>query len=201
MGVQHIERVEDAVQDAFLAALTAWTARGLPDDPGAWLYRVADNNLAGELRRTGGRLRILERAGDDALVERAEDPPPSYSASEVADDMLRMLIICCDDAIPQESRLVLALKTLCGFSAAEIALRLFTSEANVSNRLARARDRLRAAPFDAETPPPDTLASRLPSVPSVLSLLFNDAYLSPHEEQAIRRELCDEPIRLTKLLA
>jgi len=201
IGVQQIERVEDAVQDAFLAALTAWTVRGLPDDPGAWLYRVAYNNLAGELRRTAGRLRILERAGDDALAERAEDPAPSYSASEVADDMLRMLFICCDDVIPPESRLVLALKTLCGFSAAEIALRLFTSEANVYKRLARARDRLRAAPFGAETPPLDTLASRLPSVHAVLYLLFNEGYLSAHAEQAIRRELCDEAIRLTTLLA
>ena len=183
-----------------MAALTAWTAQGLPDDPGAWLYRVAYNSLIGDLRRKSGRLRILERAADD-LAEAAIRPAPPYFAGEVRDDMLRMLFVCCDDAIPRESRLVLALKTLCGFSTAEIALRLFTSEANVHKRLARARDRLREAPPDVETPPLETLRSRLPSVHAVLYLLFNEGYLSAHAEQAIRRELCDEAIRLATLLA
>jgi RNA polymerase sigma factor (sigma-70 family) len=200
VGVRHIDLVEDAVQGAFLSALTAWTAHGLPEDPGAWLYRVAYNNLTGDLRRTAGRLRILERTVD-AVDGRGDDPAPSYSAGEVADDLLRMLFICCDDAIPRESRLVLALKTLCGFSAAEIALRLFTSEANVYKRLARARDRLREVPPDIETPPLHTLTSRLPSVHAVVYLLFNEGYLSAHAEQAIRRELCDEAIRLATLLA
>jgi predicted RNA polymerase sigma factor len=109
--------------------------------------------------------------------------------------------VCCDEAIPAESRLVLALKTLCGFSAAEIALRLFTSEANVHKRLGRARDRLRQAPPDVETPPLEKLRSRLPGVHGVLYLLFNEGYLSAHAEQAIRRELCDEAVILATLLA
>src|SRR5258706_11664494 len=115
--------------------------------------------------------------------------------------MLRMLFVCCDEAIPRESQLVFALKTLCGFSTAEIALRLFTSEANVYKRLARARERLREAPPDIQTPPSDTLRSRLPSVHAVLYLLFNEGYLSAHAEEPIRRELCDEAVRLTTLLA
>jgi len=114
--------------------------------------------------------------------------------------MLRMLFVCCDDAIPAESRLVLALKTLCGFSTGEIALRLFTSEANVYKRLGRARDRLRQAPPNVETPPLETLRARLPDVHDVLYLLFNEGYLSAHAEQAIRRELCEEAVRLTTLL-
>jgi RNA polymerase sigma-70 factor (ECF subfamily) len=198
-GVRNIDLVEDAVQSALLSALTVWTAQGLPEDPGAWLYRVAHNNLMSDLRQKAGRLRILERAGN--AVPHSNDPPaPSYFAGEVADDMLRMLFICCDEAIPRESRLVLALKTLCGFSTAEIALRLFTSEANVHKRLARARGKLREAPADTETSPLETLQSRLPSVHGVLYLLFNEGYLSAHAEQAIRRELCDEAIRLTTLL-
>jgi RNA polymerase sigma-70 factor (ECF subfamily) len=112
-----------------------------------------------------------------------------------------MLFICCDDGIPRDSQLVLALKTLCGFSTAEIALRLFTSEANVHKRLARARDRLREGLGDLETPPLDALASRLASVHGVLYLLFNEGYLSANAEQAIRRELCGEAVRLTTLLA
>jgi RNA polymerase sigma-70 factor (ECF subfamily) len=123
-----------------------------------------------------------------------EAPSPGF-AHEVADDLLRMLFVCCDEAIPPESRLVLALKTLCGFSTAEIALRLFTSEANVYKRLARARRRL------LDTPPLETLRVRLPSVHAVLYLLFNEGYLSARADQAIRRELCDDAIRLVTLLA
>jgi RNA polymerase sigma-70 factor (ECF subfamily) len=200
VGVRHLDLVEDAVQGALLAALTAWTAHGRPDDPGAWLYRVASNNLTGDLRRTAGRQRLLERAVDDG-AERADSPATLYFAGEVADDMLRMLFVCCDEAIPRESQLVLALKTLCGFSTAEIALRLFTSEANVYKRLARGRDRLREAPLDVQTPPLDSLRTRLPSVHAVLYLLFNEGYLSAHADQAIRRELCDEAVRLATLLA
>jgi RNA polymerase sigma factor (sigma-70 family) len=200
VGVRHIDVVEDAVQGALLTALTAWTAQGLPDEPGGWLYRVAYNSVLGDLRRRTDRLRILEQSVD-AVARSDDDPSPSYFAGEVADDMLRMLFICCDDAIPRESRIVLALKTLCGFSVSEIALRLFTSEANVYKRVARARDRLCEAPPDLQTPLLDTLRSRLPSVHAVLYLLFNEGYLSAHAEQAIRLELCDEAVRLTTLLA
>lgn len=199
-GARHLELVEDAVQAALMAALSAWTTQGLPDDPGAWVYRVAHNQLIGELRRRAGRSQILDRAALH-VVEEGDLPAASFFADEVRDDMLRMLFICCDEVIPRESRLVLALKTLCGFSTAEIALRLFISEANVQKRLSRARDRLRQAAPEVETPPLQTLRSRLPSVYEVLYLLFNEGYLSAHAELAIRRELCDEAIRLTTLLS
>ena len=119
----------------------------------------------------------------------------------MADDTLRMLFICCDDAVPRESQLVFALKTLCGFSVSEIALRLFTSEANVYKRLSRARDRLRQIDPDVDTPPLDILQSRLAGVHAVLYLLFNEGYLAAHADEAICRELCDEAVRLTTLLA
>ena len=199
VGVRHIELVEDAVQSALMAALTAWTAAALPDDPGAWLYRAAHNRLIQDLRRESGRLRILERSAEDVSDAAGNSENPT-SPDEMLDDMLRMLFVCCDEAIPWESRLVLALKTLCGFSTGEIALRLFTSEANVHKRLGRARDRLRQAPPNVDAPL-ETLRSRLPDVYAVLYLLFNEGYLSAHDEHAIRRELCDEAVRLTTLLA
>jgi RNA polymerase sigma factor (sigma-70 family) len=199
-GVEHLELVEDAVQSALLAAVTAWTEQAPPDDPSAWLYQVAHNQLIQDLRQGSGRAKILDRVAD-GLVEYVVDPVHPVFADEIRDDMLRMLFVCCDEAIPRESRLVLALKTLCGFSTAEIALRLFTSEANVHKRLSRARDRLRAAPPDLETPQLDTLRARLPSVHEILYLLFNEGYLSMHAEYVIRRELCDEAIRLGTLLA
>jgi len=200
VGLRHLDAVEDAVQGALLTALTSWNAQGVPTEPGAWLYRVAYNNVIDDLRRKTGRLRILAR-GVDTVDRESHDLPTSYFAGEVADDTLRMLFICCDDAIPPESQLVFALKTLCGFSVNEIALRLFTTDANVYKRLARARDRLRDIAPEIETPPLDTLKSRLPSVQAVLYQFFNEGYLSSHAEEAIRRELCDEAVRLTALLA
>ena len=200
VGVRHSELVEDAVQSALMAALTAWTERGLPGDPSAWLYKVAYNQLIQDLRRESGRLKILEKVARD-FSDGPLSPADAFSADEIRDDILRMLFVCCDEAVPAESQLVLALKTLCGFSTAEIASRLFTSEANVHKRLGRARDRLRQAPLDVETPPLDALRSRLPNVHGVLYLLFNEGYLSARPEQAIRRELCDEALRLATLLA
>lgn len=199
VGVHNIEAVEDAVQAALMSALDAWTRAGLPDNPTAWLFRVAHNELMGQLRRRAGQRRILERQsrGDD------DQPAPDTTfASEVPDDLLRMLFVACDPAIPIESQLVLALKTLCGFGVREIALGLFTSEANVYKRLGRARERLRQLDIrpDHALAPAD-FAARLPAVHAVLYLLFNEGYLSCHDEQAIRRDLCDEAIRLATLLA
>jgi len=199
-GLEHLEIAEDAVQSAFTVALEAWAKDGPPRDAGSWLYRVAYNQLVGDLRQKVGRRRILERAADRSDEEEI-DPPPSYFAGEVPDDMLRMLFVCCDDAIPLESRLVMALKTLCGFGTAEIALRLFITEANVHKRLARAREKLAAIAPDLETPPLTDLRSRLPGVRAVLYLLFNEGYLPASGEEAIRRDLCDEAVRLTTLLA
>jgi RNA polymerase sigma factor (sigma-70 family) len=193
VGVRHLDVVEDAVQGALLTALTAWTAQRIPEAPGAWLYRVAHNNLIADLRRKTNRLRILEQASD-TVDQESEQSPPSYFAGEVADDTLRMLFICCDDAIPRESQLVFALKTLCRFSVSEIALRLFTSDANVYKRLGRARDRLRQIAPEIETPPLDALKSRLPSVQAVLYLLFNEFLgdlMSQARELLFAREQAD----------
>ncbi len=200
VGVRHLGLVEDAVQGALMAALTAWVAKGVPEKPEAWLYRVAHNNLMGGLRRDAGQARILESVGDH-LAEPAQDEASAHFDGEVQDELLRMLFICCDEALPQESRLALALKTLCGFGTGEIAHGLFTTEANIHKRLARAREKLRQFPINTLTPPLETLQGRLPSVYAVIYLLFNEGYLSTHQEHAIRRELCDEAIRLATLLA
>ena len=200
VGVQHIEVVEDAVQSALMAALTAWPLQSIPQDPTAWIYRTAYNRALEELRREARRLKIAERSAA-TLRELASMPEEAVGPDEIRDDLLRMLFVCCDGAIPRESRLVLALKTLCGFSTSEIAAHLFTSEANVYKRLTRARARLREAPVDVQTPPMETLQPRVPDVHDVLYLLFNEGYLAVHPDHATRRELCDEAIRLTALLS
>ena len=129
-GVHRMELCEDAAQNALLQATQSWSSK-LPDDPGAWLYRVAHNHVLDELRR--------EKRNERYLAEVQVD----YAQQEVHDDVLRLLFVCADPAIPPESQLVLALKTLCGFSIPEIALRLFQSEDAVNKRLQRARARLR----------------------------------------------------------
>jgi len=206
VGVQHVEAVEDAVQSALMAALESWTTAGPPDNRSAWLYRVAHNRLVGDLRQRAGRSRILERHGEQAEqalreVDMPGDAPAVFLPGEVEDSLLRMLFVCCDDAIPEPSQLVFALKTLCGFGVEEIALRLFTSEANVYKRLGRARSRLQTLPSIPDELSGEQYAVRLPAVHKVLYLLFTEGYLSSHAQHAIRRELCDEAIRLTTLLA
>ena len=200
VGVQHIETVEDAVQSALMKALEAWMIAGLPENPSAWLFRVAQNDLIGELRQRTNRSRILEQYANDIIVT-----PMSaleyLMPGEVRDDLLRMLFVSCDEAIPLESQLVFALKTLCGFGVREIALRLFTSDANVYKRLGRARDRLRKHPPRIEELTSEQHASRLPAVNRILYVLFTEGYLSSHAEMAIRQELCDEALRLAAILA
>jgi RNA polymerase sigma factor (sigma-70 family) len=199
-GFQRISLVEDAVQSALLTALTAWALKGLPDDPSGWLYRVARNQLIDAMRRESAGQRAHEREQTLAplTVPGADDP---RFDSELPDDQLRMLFVCCHEGIPPESQLVLALKTLCGFSTSEIALRLFTSEDNVHKRLSRARERLRELAPDLAVPAPLTaLQSRIDGVHRVLYLLFNEGYHSSHADQLVRRELCEEAIRLCTLL-
>jgi RNA polymerase sigma factor (sigma-70 family) len=200
VGVQHLDVVEDAAQTALATALLSWPARGEPQNPSAWLFRVAHNALMDALRKDARRRRRL--AEERALDGEAEQGPAEVlMAGEVPDALLRMLFVCCDEAIPVESRLALALKTLCGFDVREIALRLFTSEANVYKRLARARRRLREVPIDLDVASPDEVAARLPAVLRVLYLLFTEGHLSTHLETPLRRELCDEAIRLCTVLA
>src|SRR5437016_5701786 len=200
IGVQHIEAVEDAVQSALIRALDAWTIAGLPDNRSAWLFRVAHNHLMGELRQRTARSRILEQSATEDIGT-LENGPEIFLAGEVRDDLLRMLFVCCDEAIPIESQLVFALKSLCGFGIREIALRLFTSEANVYKRLGRARSHLRKHPPRAGDLTGEQYRSRLPAVNKILYLLFTEGYLSSHAEMAIRRELCNEAIRLAAILA
>ncbi len=200
VGAQHIDAVEDAVQSALMSALESWTVAGVPDNPTAWLFRVAQNGLWGELRQRTRHRRIREQNVTEVATARTDTFEPSF-AGEMQDDLLRMLLVCCDEAIPTESQLVLALKILCGFEVREIALRLFTSEANVYKRLGRARNRLRALPLHTDDLTDEQYASRLPAVRKILYLMFTEGYLSSDAESAIRRELCSEAIRLTVILA
>lgn len=196
-GVAQLESVEDAVQDALQLALPSWALKGPPDDPGAWLYRVAYNGMVDTLRRAKVRLRDRQRQLELELID--DQPPPRFER-EIEDDQLRMLFVCCDQSMPAESQLVLALKTLCGFSVEEIATRLFITEANVRKRIERARLRLRELRTTTDTPDEASLRARLGGVHAVIYLLFNEGYHSLQAASIVRHELCAEALRLASLL-
>lgn len=195
-GVHHIAAVEDAVQFALIRALEIWTVAGLPDNPSGWLYRVAGNALIGELRQQSDRRRILHQSADEIGIA-ADD----HIEENAGDDLLHMLFVCCDDTMPVESQVVLALKTLCGFSVREIALRLLINETNVYKRLGRARQHLRQGRPPLGDLEAGQYAARLPGVHRVLYVLFAEGYLSSSADFAIRRDLCEEAVRLATLLA
>jgi RNA polymerase sigma factor (sigma-70 family) len=200
IGVAHIELVEDAVQSTLMRALEHWKVAGIPDNPSAWIYRVAYNGVLDELRKQIRHHRILLQNADFQSVASAPEPEP-LQAWEVNDALLRMLFVCCDDALPAQSQLILALKTLCGFDTREIALRLFVSEENVYKRLGRARIRLRQHADQFDQLGVEQYATRLPAVRNIIYILFTEGYLSSHAEMAIQQELCSEAIRLAALLA
>ena len=198
-GVARVELCEDAAQTALLRAVQSWPERGLPDDRGAWLYRVASNAVLDALRRERHLAAgdDLERVADDRAGDRTDDVALPH---EVEDDVLRLLFVCADPAIPRESQLVLALKTLCGFSTAEIAARFFQSEDAVHKRLQRARSALRERAIELDTPRLEELATRRPAVHQMLYLLFTEGHSSAQPDAVIRHELCDEAVRLALIL-
>ncbi len=200
VGLQHLEDVEDAAQSALLTALETWPRNGEPENPSAWLFRVAQNHLLGTLRQANHRRHLLERHWNQAN-DASEPTRTAPLDQEIRDDTLRLLFVCCHPSIPIESQLVLALKTLCGFSIGEIASRLFLTEANAYKRLTRARNQLRKVHSPLAELTESECRKRLGAVQQVLYVLFTEGHLSSHPKQAIRKELCDESIRLTGLLA
>lgn len=196
-GVARLELCEDAAQTALLRALEVWPRGGIPDAPAGWLRRVAINHVLDAMRRECAAAAAIEREHCDAT----QPPEAVFLESEVRDDVLRMLFVCADPAVPHEGRLVLALKTLCGFSTEEIALRLLSTEEAVHKRLQRARAVLRERGPELDAPPLADVAARLSTVHETLYLLFNEGYGSAHADRPIRRELSEEAIRLGRVLS
>lgn len=197
-GASRLSAIEDAVQAALLAAVETWPRAGAPADPPAWLFRVAYRKLVDQLR-TESRRRDL-----------AEDAPPSESppapdepglTGDVQDALLRMLFVCCDDAIPEGSQVALALRTLSGLDVREIAERLCLPEATLHKRLQRARDRLSEQGFEVRDLSMAALRARAPTVLAVLHAMFTEGWLSSRPHDPIRADLCVEALRLAVLLA
>jgi RNA polymerase sigma factor (sigma-70 family) len=199
LGVRRLDLVEDVVQAALVQALETWSRRGVPEDPAGWLYRTARNLAIDALRRERTHAQALPRLAEDA--ERESSPLEAHFADEIGDEPLRLLFVCCHEAVPAESRVAIALRTLCGFSTAEIARALLTTDANVQKRIERARDRLRELDVDFDTPAAAQLCARLDAVLAVVYLLFSQGCHVTHGDMPIRRDLCDEARRLARMLA
>ncbi len=194
-GLQQLESIEDAIQWAMTQAITTWSKDKHPDNPQAWLYQVAARHLLSELTSAKRR---------HQLASQIELPPNADSdipfTGELSDSFLRMLFIASDPAIPAESQLVFVLKSLCGFSTPEIAHRLFISEANVYKRFHRAKAILKRNNQLLDSLTDAIVAERLPAIHDVLYLIFTEGYLSSHQDHGVRKELCEESLRLTQIL-
>lgn len=201
VGTQYINAVEDAVQFGLMQALDFWPRNGIPNNSSAWLYQVAWRQLMSELRNTQRRKELLDEqllfSENDTANDLSDIPLPG----EMNDSLLRMLFVACDDDIPVESQLVFTLKSLCGFSVREIGLRLFISEANVYKRFSRARQVLKSQSHKLDTLTDVDMETRLPMVRRILYLVFTEGYLSSHTDTAIRKDLCEEAIRLGRLIS
>jgi RNA polymerase sigma factor (sigma-70 family) len=197
-GIERLQLAEDVVQEALLRALQTWPYYGVPKNPAAWITQTAKNLTLDVIRREK-TFRKKEAAIIATMDDEAAIDSPSFE-HEIKDERLRMMFVCCHPAIPQEAQVALALKTLCGFSSAEIACAFLSSEAAIEKRLVRARQKIREAQIEFEIPAGEELARRLDAVLQTLYLLFNEGYKASSGDRLVRQELCDEAILLTTLM-
>jgi RNA polymerase sigma factor (sigma-70 family) len=202
LGLQNIETAQDIVQDTLLQAMNTWGYNGIPDNPAAWLYRVAKNKAIDFLRR---QKKFKEIAPKYAyLVESEYSLTPTvhnlFLENEIQDSQLRMMFACCHPAIPEESQIAMALKTLCGLSINEIARAFLTNDETISKRIYRAKEKIKGEKIELDVPDSNNLETRLDAVLKSLYLLFNEGYNSSHPENLIRDDLCREAMRLCLLL-
>lgn len=202
-GIERLQLAEDVVQEAMVRALQTWPYYGVPQKPAAWLMQAAKNLALDTLRREK-----TFQAKQPEIITLIEQRPGAVNGAEssefendIQDDRLRMMFVCCHPLIPAEAQVALALKTLCGFSPAEIAKAFLTTEAAIAKRLTRARQRIREARIPFEIPEGEELARRLDGVLQSLYLLFNEGYKASSGDSLIREDLCREAVRLTNLLA
>jgi RNA polymerase sigma-70 factor (ECF subfamily) len=200
-GVEHLTLAEDVVQETLSRALQTWPFYGVPKNPAAWIMR-ASRNLALDAVRRQKVFRDKESEIIHAMEREFSGPDDAiFSEDEIADDRLRLMFVCCHPQIPPEAQVALALKTLCGFSVAEIASAFLTTEAAIAKRLTRAKQKIAEAKIPFEIPVGPELSRRLDGVLQSIYLLFNEGYKASAGDQLIREDICHESIRLAELLA
>jgi RNA polymerase sigma-70 factor (ECF subfamily) len=201
-GLHNLELAEDVFQDTLHQALKDWSLGAVPDNPAAWLMVVAKRKAINAIRRE----RLTRSFAPDMDVLLKSEWTAAYTMDqvfledEIRDSELRMIFTCCHPALPMESQLALTLKTLCGFSIAEIAAAFLTTESTVNKRLYRAKEKIRQELIQFTVPTGQSLLTRLDAVLLVIYLVFNEGYNSSGDNAVIRHDLCLEAIRLAMLL-
>ena len=200
-GFDRLEDIENAVQETFLSAFSVWKLRGVPDEPTAWLYRVAKNRMINLFQRDDTLAGIIEKNKSVFPVEYLLDAKFEEGMQTFEDSLLAMLYTVCHPRVQPEGRVALALKTLCGFSVPEIARAFLTSPDTIEKRLYRARRLARTTGNTfLELPTGAELSARTASVLLTLYLLFNEGYHSAGGESVVRKDLCREALRLALLI-
>ena len=191
-----IQLAEDAVQDAFATALERWPRDGEPASPGTWIITAARNRAIDRIRRD----QVFTRKAE-MLARLQALPADEDDVSPIPDDRLALVFTCCHPALAAESRVALTLREVAGLTTSEIAHAFLIAEPATAQRLVRAKKKIRDAGIPFRVPPDHLLPERLRSVLAVLYLVFNEGYSASGEGVPIRDDLCDEAIRLAKLLA
>jgi RNA polymerase sigma-70 factor (ECF subfamily) len=192
---------EEAMQDAFAAAIRRWPETGIPANPTAWITSAAQHKLVDYARRERTR-----RNKEEALAYETEtsispeDPFSGAEAMSFPDDRLRLIFTCCHPALDADAQVALTLRTLGGLTTPEIARAFLIPEPTLAQRLVRAKNKIKHARISYEIPPPRALPDRLASVQKTLYLIFNEGYAATAGDNLVRRELCAEAIRLARTL-
>ncbi len=204
--VRDIGLAEELAQDALVSALEHWPEAGVPDNPSAWLMATAKNKALDRLRRDKSLGEKLEQIGQDLQAREAlivpdfVDALDAARADQIGDDLLRLIFTACHPVLPTEGRVALTLKLLGGLSTAEIARAFLVPEPTVAQRIVRAKRTLTAAQVPFDLPRGDALAERLASVLEVVYLVFNEGYTATSGDDWMRPALCDEALRLGRML-
>ena len=201
--VRDVGLAEDLAQDALVAALEKWPRDGVPDNPGAWLMATAKNRAIDRMRRQASfqskQEEIARETGALFAMERSDFE--AAADDEIGDDLLALIFTCCHPLLAREARVALTLRLLGGLTTPEIARAFLASEATIAQRLVRAKKTLREARVPFEAPRGAELHERLPSVLEVVYLVFNEGYAASAGEDWVRRDLCEEALRLGRILA